>query len=338
MHRFWISFSRLTAGLVVLLMLVAVMPPRRCLAGGQTAEQARFEQWLVDFRAEAAAAGISEATLNSALAGLQPLPKILAADQNQPEFKRSLDDYLGNAINDARIDRGRKLLRENWKLLTETAKNFPVQSRFLVALWGIETNFGSNQGTVSIIQALATLAYDKRRSAYFRSELLSALHIIDRDLVSLEELKGSWAGAMGQVQFMPSVYLHNAVDFDRNGRIDIRGSTADALASAANYLAKLGWKSGWTWGREVRLPDDFDPELDGLEIQLRLDDWRKLGVRQKNGAELPRAAIRASLIRPDGPDGRAFLVYDNYRRLLNWNRSHKFAIAVGLLADRIGQP
>jgi membrane-bound lytic murein transglycosylase B len=143
---------------------------------------------------------------------------------------------------------------------------------------------------------------------------------------------------MGQVQFMPSVYLHNAVDFDQDGRIDIRGSTADALASAANYLGKLGWKSGWNWGREVRLPPDFDPELDGLEIQLRLDDWRKLGVRQESGAELPRAAIRASLIRPDGPAGRAFLVYDNYRKLLNWNRSHKFAIAVGLLADRIGQP
>lgn len=326
----------LSSGLIVLTLFVNLAFPQSSLTGEQK-EHADFENWLGDLKTEAMAAGISESTLNRAFADLKPLSRILESDRNQPESKRTLDDYLGNAINDARIDKGRKLLRENWKLLGEISETFNVQSRFLVALWGIETNFGRNQGTVSIIQALATLAYDKRRSTYFRRELLNALHIIDRNLVSLDGMKGSWAGAMGQVQFMPSVYLQNAVDFDRNGKINIRESKADALASAANYLKRLGWKQGWIWGREVRIPVGFDPQLKGLDYQLRISDWQKLGIRQVGGASLPSASIRASLIRPDGPDGRSFLVYDNYRKLLDWNRSHKFAIAVGLLADQIGR-
>ena len=331
-------FTWLSLGLAVLLLSVNLMLPQRAPAVEQIADQVRFTQWLNDFREEALAAGISESTLHHAFADLKPLPHILESDRNQPEVKRTLDEYLENTINSARISKGRELLRENWRLLAETSKTFPVQSRFLIALWGIETDFGRNQGEVSIIQALATLAFDARRSSYFRSELLSALQIIDRQIVPAGQMKGSWAGAMGQVQFMPSVFLQNARDFDKDGQIDIRQSKADALASAANYLRGLGWVSGWTWGREVKVPADFDPALNGLDLKLRIADWQKLGVRQVDGDALPKAAIRASLIRPDGPAGRSFLVYDNYRKLLSWNRSHKFAIAVGLLADQIGKP
>lgn len=296
-----------------------------------------FARWLDEFRAEALEAGISETTLDSALADVQPQERILESDRNQPEFKRTLDQYLSNAINQVRIKKGRKLLRDNWKLFAAIDKEFPVQSRFLVALWGIETNFGSNQGKVSIIQALVTLAYDTRRSAYFRKELLDALRIIDIKAASLAQMKGSWAGAMGQVQFMPSVFLQNAVDFNRDGKIDLWKSREDALASAANYLGSLGWKRHWNWGREVEVPADLDPELQGLKPRLLLADWQKKGVRSLGGADLPVVRVKASLIQPDGPEGRSFLVYSNYRKILSWNRSHSFAIAVGLLADKIGE-
>lgn len=311
--------------------------PPQALSADPLSEQTRFTNWLAEFKSEALAAGISKATLEKALTGVRPLSRSLKSDRNQPEKKRTLDDYLANAINSARIEKGRKLLRENWKLFTQTSDKYAVQSRFLVALWGIETNFGHNQGTVSIIQTLVTLAYDKRRGDYFRKELLNALRIIDREMIPLERMTGSWAGALGQVQFMPSVYLKYAVDFNRDGKIDIQKTRSDALASAANYLSRLGWEKGWTWGREVRVPSGFDPELSGLDYRLRLSDWQKLGIRQTDGAALPKVEIRASLIRPDGAGGRSFLVYDNYRLLLKWNRSHKFAIAVGMLADQIGR-
>lgn len=310
------------------------------LFGGATNAQSNqkepFAVWLDQFKVEAFSEGISSATLDAALAGVKPRQQVIRSDRNQPEIKRTLDDYLNNAINDQRIETGRKLLRENWRLFKQTTRKYAVQSRFLVALWAIETNFGKDQGDESLIQALVTLAYDKRRSDYFRAELLNALRIIDRGLMPLDEMKGSWAGALGQVQFMPSVYLKYAVDFNGDGKIDLQKTRSDALASAANYLTQLGWEKGWNWGREVTVPVDFDPDLSGLDYRLRLSDWQKLGIRQLEGASLPNATIHASLIRPDGANGRSFLVYDNYRQLLKWNRSHKFAIAVGLLADQIG--
>jgi len=299
--------------------------------------QEPFDRWLDEFRAEALQAGISEMTLGSALVNVQPQQRILESDRNQPEFKRTLDQYLNNAINQVRIKKGRKLLRDNWELFAAIDKEFPVQSRFLVALWGIETNFGSNQGNVSIIQALVTLAYDTRRSAYFRRELLDALRIIDIKAASLTQMKGSWAGAMGQVQFMPSVFLQNAVDLNKDGKRDLWESREDALASAAKYLGSLGWKRHWNWGREVEVPEELNPKFQGLNTRLLLSDWQDKGVRSLGGAGLPAVHVKASLIQPDGPEGRSFLVYNNYRKILSWNRSHNFAIAVGLLADQIGK-
>ena len=329
--------SRIKLSLVTLslFLLASLLPTQHCLA---QSEMVNFSAWLAELKTEALAAGISAATLDAALIDLSPVKKIIESDRSQPEFKQTLNDYLASRINRVRIEKGRRLLRENWKLFAELSRNYPVQSRFLIALWGIETDLGRNQGTVPIVQALVTLAYDARRSDYFRRELLNALRIIDKGLVPLGQLQGSWAGAMGQVQFMPSVYLRYAVDINRDGKIDIMRSSADALGSAANYLTRLGWKKNWSWGREVSVPGDFDPELHGLEQQLRLTDWQKLGIRRDDGSDLPKAEVRAALIRPDGASGRSFLVYDNYRRLLQWNRSHKFAIAVGLLADEIGKP
>lgn len=327
--------ARLILTFVFIGLFACIYSPQ-ALSADHLSEQTRFTNWLAEFKIEALATGISEDTLERALTGVKPLSRSLKSDRNQPEKKRTLDDYLTNAINNARIEKGRKLLRENWKLFAQTSDKYSVQSRFLVALWGIETNFGRNQGTISTIQTLVTLAYDKRRGAYFRKELLNALRIIDRGMIPLDRMKGSWAGALGQVQFMPSVYLKYAVDFNKDGKVDIQKTRSDALASAANYLSQLGWDKGWTWGREVKVPSGFDPELSGLDYRLRFSDWQRLGIRQIDGAALPKAAGRASLIRPDGSGGRSFLVYDNYRQLLKWNRSHKFAIAVGLLADQIG--
>ncbi|MDT8420595.1 MAG: lytic murein transglycosylase [Desulfuromonadales bacterium] len=294
--------------------------------------------WLDDLKKEALGSGISEETLDAALVDLSPVKKIIESDRSQPELRQTLNDYLASRINRSRIETGRRLLRENWRLFAELSRNYPVQSRVLIALWGIETDFGRNQGTVAIVPALVTLAYDARRSDYFRRELLNALRIVDKKLIPLDHMQGSWAGAMGQVQFMPSVYLQYALDFDRDGKIDIRHSTADALGSAANYLTRLGWTKNWNWGREVYVPKDFDPDLNGLDRRLRISDWHKLGIRRIGGSDLPKAEGRAALIRPDGPAGRSFLVYENYDKLLRWNRSHKFAISVGLLADEIGKP
>lgn len=302
---------------------------------GRTAE-GTFASWLADLRAEAARAGISASTLDAALTGVEPLPRVLELDRSQPEFTLTLAEYLARVVSDRRVAQGREKLRENRDLLARVARRYGVQPRFLVALWGIETDFGRLTGGFPVVPALATLAFDGRRSAYFRGELLDALRILDAGHIRPEEMVGSWAGAMGQPQFMPSSFRRFAVDFDGDGRADIWGTRADVFASAANYLARSGWTDGRTWGREARLPEGFDPALLGLETRLPLSRWQALGVRRADGRGLPRSPdLEASLVAPDGPGGQTFLVYDNYRALLTWNRSHRFGVAVGTLADRL---
>jgi peptidoglycan lytic transglycosylase B len=301
----------------------------------RAAEPADFASWLDEVRHEARTAGISPATLDAALSGLQPLSGVLAADRNQPEFKRTLAEYLASAISDDRVREGRALLKQHRRLFGKIAVKYKIPPRILVALWGIESDFGRHQGKIPVVQSLATLAYDGRRSDYFRGELLEALRILDAGQIPTEKLLGSWAGAMGQLQFMPSTFRRFAVDQSGDGRSDIFADEADVLASAANYLASSGWETDQAWGREVRLPKKFDRSLLGLEQQKKLSRWQQLGVRQLNGKALPKVAMSASLVQPDGAGGRAFLVYQNYRVLRAWNKSHKFALAVGLLADRI---
>lgn len=317
---------RICSGLIVLVLFAPI---------GFGAENGDFENWLNGMRREALDAGISAATVQRALSGIEPLARVVAADRSQPEFKQSLPDYLAVRINEARIREGRELLHRHRRLLGRIASRYQIPPRYLVSLWAIESDFGRHQGKIPVIQALATLAYDGRRSAYFRAELLEALRILDAGKIPAGKLQGSWAGAMGQLQFMPSVFRRYAVDMSGDGRSDIFDNTADVLASAANYLAGSGWETGQTWGREVRLPKRFDRKLLGLEHQAKLSRWQQLGVRNLDGKSLPRVAMLASLVQPDGPGGRAFLVYRNYRVLRTWNKSHNFAIAVGLLADKI---
>jgi len=287
-------------------------------------------------RSDALAAGVRAPTLDAALANVQPIPRILELDRKQPEFTVTFDQYLSRTVGEGRIAEGRAKLRERRALLQEIAAKYQVQPRFIVALWGIETDFGRIVGTYPVVGALATLAYDGRRSAYFRKELLQALRIVDQGHIAPASMTGSWAGAMGQNQFMPSSFLDYAVDFDNDGRRDIWSSEADVFASIANYLSKSGWNPGQSWGRPVRVPAVFNQSLIGLDQQRRSEEeWGRLGVVLGDGSPLPASSTMASLVQPAGPGGAVYLVYDNYRTILRWNRSLYFATAVGTLADRL---
>jgi membrane-bound lytic murein transglycosylase B len=227
------------------------------------------------------------------------------------------------------------LYREHRELLDRVAADYGVQPRFIVALWGVESSYGSYYGEYPVIGALATLAYDGRRSSFFRGELLKALQILDSGDIAVEDMNGSWAGAMGQSQFMPSSYHAYAVDYDGDGHRDIWTSLPDVFASIANYLAKAGWNDRHTWGRKVNPPTGLNGELVGLELAKPLPEWQALGVRRADGADLPPVALDASLLRTDEGQGPSYLVYQNFRVLMAWNRSTYFALTVGELADLI---
>jgi membrane-bound lytic murein transglycosylase B len=297
-----------------------------------------FDDWLKAFRQEAIGKGIPSSIADQCLTGVAPIPRVLELDRRQPETTLTFDEYITRVVNPGRVESGRARLQEHREVLARVSQTYNVQPRFIVSLWGIETDFGRLTGNFSIISALATLAYDGRRSAFFREELLNALRIVARGHIAPQELRGSWAGAMGQSQFMPSSYLAYAVDFDGDGKADIWTSRADVFASAANYLSKVGWRGDETWGREVRLPAGFDRALvDHNKVQKALPEWQALGVRRADGGDLPTRDLNASVIQPGGADGPSFLIYNNYRVLLRWNRSLYFATAVGFLADRIGE-
>ncbi len=328
-------------GVPAALLAVALYVTTAVAAPEETGD---FDSWLVELHTEAQGLGISEATLDSALTGLAPLPRVIELDRKQPEFTLTFAQYLARVITPARVEEGRAKFRANASLLKEVGERYGVQPRFIVSLWGIETGYGRHTGGFGVIAALATLAHDGRRSGYFRLELLNALRIIEDGHITAAAMKGSWAGAMGQSQFMPSSFRRFAVDYDGDGRRDIWATRADVFASAANYLSGSGWKDDQTWGRRVRLPEGFDLSLEGLDVVKPLAEWQALGVRREDGRDLPTRQLPASLVLPDGIDGArqankspaaAFLVYDNFRTTLKWNRSTFFAIAVGRLADRI---
>lgn len=301
-------------------------------------EKAGFEQWLVELKGEALTRGISTQTLERAFAGVEPVARVVELDRKQPEFTLTLDQYLNNAVNQRRIDQGRQKLVENAELLARVYEKYGVPPHYLVAFWGIETDFGRLTGGHNVIAAIATLAYDGRRSAFFRSQLFDALQIIEAGHIAPENMKGSWAGAMGQAQFMPSTFRKYAVDFDGDGRIDLWNSKADVFASAANYLSTVGWSDEQTWGREVELPGEFDDKLFTLDIKRPMSDWHMIGVRRLGYDDLMEFDLDASLIRPDPvPEGRTFVIYDNFRTILHWNRSNRYAIAVGTLADQLSR-
>lgn len=291
--------------------------------------------WIEGVRAEGVKMGIASGTIVAALKGFAPIAKVIVNDRRQPEFTMTFSKYIERVVSDSRVAKGRNKLAENSKLLADVAARYRVQPRFIVALWGIETDFGRLTGGYPVIHAVATLAYDGRRSAYFRRELFAALRIVDEGHITFAKMKGSWAGAMGQNQFMPTSFASFAVDFNGDGRRDIWTTRADVFASSANYLKKSGWRDDQTWGRPVDLPENFDTALGGLEVRKSLAAWQALGVRSAGGGDLPSRNLKASVIIPDGANGPAFLVYGNFRVILKWNRSTYFATAVGRLADRI---
>ena len=296
-----------------------------------------FGQWMIDLRSEAISKGIDPSIVSQALSDdLRPIERVIELDRKQPEGKMSFAEYRKKIVNSTRIRKGREMMRRHKGLLNDVSKAYGVQPQYIVALWGIETNFGQNTGGFDVINALATLAYDGRRGEYFRGELLKALEILDEGHISYDRMKGSWAGAMGQSQFMPSSFLNFAEDFNKDGRRDIWTTKADVFASAANYLKQNGWIDGERWGREVLVPAGLSDRHIGLEVKKSLSQWQRLGVRQANGAALPVVeGMQASLVQPDGRAGPTFLVYNNYRTIMRWNRSTYFATSVGLLANAI---
>jgi membrane-bound lytic murein transglycosylase B len=298
--------------------------------------QRDFQSWLAEVEREAVGQGMRAETVSAALAGVQHIDKVVELDRRQPEFTITFQQYMDRVVTPAKIEKGRRMLAENRAVLTEIERRYHVQAKYVVALWGIETDFGRVTGGYPVVSALATLGFDGRRSAFFRAELMNALKILDEGHISPQAMLGSWAGAMGQCQFMPSSFLRFAEDWDGDGRRDIWSTRTDVFASAANYLLRSGWNGDQTWGRAVKLPAGFDSRQVGLESRHKLAEWAALGVTAGNGKPLPKTDIEASLIFADNGKGPTFLVYENFRTILKWNRSTYFALAVGHLAERIG--
>ncbi|GGY00279.1 murein transglycosylase [Litchfieldella qijiaojingensis] len=295
---------------------------------------ASFAAWVTDFRARARAEGIDEATLAAAFDRVSYQPRVIELDRSQPEFVRPIWEYLDIAVSSTRIDQGRAKLSEHGDTAREMERRYGVPREIVTAIWGIESNYGSNFGSFSTIDALATLGYDGRRPDFARNELMSALRILERGDISRERMQGSWAGAMGHTQFLPSSFERHAVDGDGDGRRDIWGSIPDVMASTANYLAEAGWRSGQPWGGEVVLPDGFDYSRTELSTHLSSQEWASQGVRPLAGGALPNFDS-ASVIAPAGAQGPAFLVGPNYRAILRYNNATSYALAVGTLADGI---
>ena len=309
----------------------------------------RFSNWLDAVRAEARQKGISEKVIQSALKDIKPVQRIIKRDRNQSEFKLTLPIYMKRVVTKRNIKKGRALSQKHKELLARVSEKYGVQPRVILAIWGIETRFGAVKANVPVIPSVATLAFDRRRSKYFRSQLFATLTMLDRGYIELENLLGSWAGAMGQPQFMPSSYLAYAQDFDGDGRRDIWKNTGDVFASIANYLAKHGWRSNLTWGRAVSLPQGVLEKAGPFKRRAapgcrarttepkRLSEWQALGVRRSDGSNLPTRDLKAVLVQPEGVGkNEGFLVYRNYAAIMSYNCAHLYAITVGILSDRIG--
>nr|WP_247684605.1 lytic murein transglycosylase [Pseudoalteromonas luteoviolacea] len=314
--------------------------------------QAEFDLYLEKLKAEALQKGYEQSLVDSAFATAKFKKKVIKADKTQPEIVETLETYLPKRVPDWKIKRARKLYKENKELLDKIESEFGVQGRFIIALWGLESSFGRVQGGYPVISSLVTLAFDGRREALYKRQLWAALDILRDGHVELGNFKGSWAGAMGQTQFMPTSFKSYAVDYNKDGRKDIWTTKEDAFASIANYLKSVGWNNNLTWGRQVKLPEGFSENYvlkrgtrnhsQWLEFfsnsERSLEDWQALGIRRTDGTDLPKVNITAALVMPDDINGRMYLAYDNYKALMNWNRSYYFVTSVGYLSDRIGYP
>ncbi len=309
------------------------------LATNVWANPENFEDYILKLKTEARSKGISEQVITQAFEDVTYKPRAVKADRNQPEKKLTLDEYIPRAVPNWKVKQAKALYKKHYDDLQRIGEIYGVQPRFIVALWGVESNFGKFTGNYNIIDALSTMAYEGRREAFFRKETMSALQILDEGHIDFKDFKGSWAGAMGQCQFMPSSFLAYAADGNGDERKDIWKTKADVFASTANYLSQFGWQDDYTWGRQVTVPQDLDSNYEGRSADKGryLQDWAKLGITRLNGKPLPKLDedIKAWLIMPDDHNGRAYLVYNNYNVLMKWNRSYYFALAVSHLADRI---
>jgi len=310
--------------LAVWASLVVVMPA-----------QADFEQCKARLKVTAKEQGIDGSIVDGVMDAVQYNARVIELDQRQPEFTRSFGNYYQLRVTATRVALGRALLATHSGLLERVQQQTGVPPHYLVSFWGLETNFGNTFGNMSVPDSLTTLACDPRRSEYFTSELMAALKIIEAGDIDVQQMEGSWAGAMGHVQFMPSAYLRYAVDGDGDGKRDLWGSIEDAMFSAGNFLQHLGWQPGVRWGREVILPGGFDYALASTGKSSPLSDWRDLGIKDVFGQPLANSDIDTRLLVPSGHKGPAFVTYQNFDVIMGWNHSEYYALSVGRLADRI---
>ena len=306
-----------------------------CLTSNSHSED-NFNKWLLNYKQFAINQGVTKKTVDEAFKNTKLLKRIIKYDRNQPEFIEKTKVYVGKRVNKQKVIYAKKLIKNNNNLLNKVEKKYKVPKNYLVALWGIETVFGKHKGKVDIISALATLSFDKRRSSYFSRELITLLKLIDKKIVSLDDLKGSWAGAHGNFQFMPTSIKNYAIDYNKDGKIDLYTSLEDSFASAANYLKKIGWDKN-PWGVKVRLSKNIDAknftyDARKLAKQLKVKEWVQMGVQLPENYNI-NPNTRARLVKPDGKISEVYMVFNNYEKLLNWNRSLRFAITIGVFAD-----
>ena len=293
-----------------------------------------FEDFLNQVRKTATEQGVSKATIDKAFFGLTPNLDILKSDSAQAEFNQNFWHYVNKRVSQVRLNNGNDTLKQNTSLLSKTSQKYGVPAYVLVAFLGLESNYGNYMGNENLVRSLATLAYDPRRSSFFTKELIALLKLIDKNTIPLDA-EGSWAGAMGAVQFMPTNVIAYGVDANNDGKVNLWNDKEDIYASAANFLKKLGWEKGEKWGREAIIPKNFDYRLTGLEIKKTVNEWAALGVLRGNGSRLPKSNFKSSLIVPMGHRGPAFLVYRNFDTILGWNRSILYALSVAYLSDRL---
>lgn len=330
MVKKWISLCSIIACMIIGGAIHAEAKSRTDIS------QEGFLAWVEAFKGEARQAGISDAILTEAFKDITLQESAVKLDKKQPYKIKTLNQYMDIVAPASRIKKAQKLYQQHKADIDQVAQYYGVQPRFILALWGIESNFGTNTGGFPIIDALATMAYEGRREEFFKKELLNALTILEEGHIQADDMKGSWAGAMGQTQFMPSSFLAYAVDHNQDSKKDIWNNHKDVFASIANYLKHTNWDNDTTWGRQVQLPKGFDMSLVDIKKEKSLAEWQRLGVRKINGADLPSRNLQASLVKPEDNGDDYFLVYGNFKRILKWNRSLYFATGVGVLSDKIG--
>lgn len=338
--------------IITLLVVVSVtLIPFKSIKAKTLSEEG-FKEYIVQLKKEALTHGFKKNLIETSFAEVKFHKRAINADRTQPEKVETLDSYLPKRVPSWKVKKARTLYKKHQKILTSIGNDYGVQPRFIVALWGLETNFGKFTGGYNVVSALSTLAYEGRRETFFKKQLWAALTILEQGHIEISNMKGSWAGAMGQNQFMPTSFLAYAVDGDGDGKKDIWQNQVDIFASMANYLKKEGWNDGLTWGRQVKLPQNFDtslaiPKNTGSRqnwlkawsnTEKTLTQWQALGIRRTDGTNLPNVDIKAALVFPDDENGRAYLAYDNYKSLMHWNLSYYFVSSVGHLSDRIKFP